>query len=300
MVQYFGRVVSDGAVYVELLRFALWISFGLFFIDGRSTMKDESKISNGDQERSSTRENDGGNESADGNGVNFSRGSNYHTEEGGVVVSGERGELADKPQGSPGVKSDDHEKQSGTVLRLSGSGGQEPDLTVEMHWYSVYVQAGCEGRVIDALKHRIAKSPLANRFGEILLPKVSESGDESKAKKIMPGYIFIQMQMTDETWELVRTTPKVLGFIGGYKNPPPIPEEEIQRLKEIVESRGEVLKERIKFLEGDVVTINEGPFKDFIGKVVQIDEERSKLTVEITIFGRQTPVQVDYSQVTKR
>lgn len=263
-------------------------------------MAGDSKTFNGENDMPSFQKTDGANDPVNNSGVDFAKASQDGGEAGTEIASEEGARSTDEQEVVRGFVNDYHDKQSGSVTGGSGSDQQGSGSTDGMHWYSVYVQAGCEGKVIDALKHRISKSPLGKMFGEILLPKISESGDESKAKKIMPGYIFIQMQMTDDTWELVRTTPKVLGFIGGYKNPPPIPEEEIRRLKEIVESKGEVLKDRIKFVEGDVVTINEGPFKDFIGKVVQIDEERSKLTVEITIFGRQTPVQVDYSQVTKR
>ncbi len=172
--------------------------------------------------------------------------------------------------------------------------------TSNLKWYSIYVQSGCEQKALEALQHRIKMSPYRNLFGEILIPKLSESDESSKARKLMPGYIFIQMEMNDETWEIVRKTPKVLGFIGGFKNPPPIPDEEINHIKEIIQSKGETLKKRLEFNEGDAVAIIDGPFKDFFGKIVRIDQESMKLTVEISIFGRQTPVQVDYSQVTRK
>ncbi|MCS6893371.1 MAG: transcription termination/antitermination protein NusG [Deltaproteobacteria bacterium] len=169
-----------------------------------------------------------------------------------------------------------------------------------LKWYSIYVQSGCEAKAIEALNHRIAQSKWKHKFGEILLPKIAEGDNQARAKKIMPGYIFIEMEMNDDTWELVRKTPKVLGFIGGFKNPPPIPEEEISRIKEIVDSKGEVLKQRLEFFEGEIVTVIDGPFKDFVGKITSVDNERSKLTVEISILGRQTPVVVDFAQVSKK
>ncbi|MCS6961130.1 MAG: transcription termination/antitermination protein NusG [Deltaproteobacteria bacterium] len=168
------------------------------------------------------------------------------------------------------------------------------------NWYSVYVQSGCELKALEALKHRINQSSFKDKFGEILLPKVSQGDNESRAKKLMPGYIFIEMEMTDDTWDLVRKTPKVLGFIGGFKNPPPIPENEIARIKEIIETKGEALKVKLEFSPGDIVVINDGPFKDFTGRVTDVDNDKSRLTVEISIFGRPTPVHVDFIQVNKK
>jgi transcriptional antiterminator NusG len=142
---------------------------------------------------------------------------------------------------------------------------------------------------------------MSEYFGEYLIPKVvKEENSKKSERKLMPGYIFLQMVLNEETWELVRKTPKISGFIGGYRNPPPVPEEEIQHLKEIQQKGADFRILNLNISEGDNVIINDGPFKDFSGSIIAIDQDKGKLTVEISIFGRQTPVIVDFTQITKK
>jgi len=178
-------------------------------------------------------------------------------------------------------------------------GSAEPSENLK--WYTVYVQSGSEAKALENLRARIKKEGLENFFGEYLVPKIIKQDDSKKTeRKIMPGYIFIQMVLNEKTWELVRKTPKISGFIGHFLNPPPVPEHEIQHLKDLQRLGGELKILKFDLAEGDVVNIIDGPFKDFSGKIIAIDKERAKLTVEISIFGRQTPVSVDFVQVVKK
>jgi transcriptional antiterminator NusG len=176
--------------------------------------------------------------------------------------------------------------------------------TAAMPWYAVHVAAGFEKAAKKLLEERIAFSDLRERFGaEIFLPveKVVElkSGRKSESeRKFFPSYLFIQMEMTPETWHLVKNTPRVTGFIGGdAKNPRPIPEHEILELKKRVEAGEASPRPKVVFARGEQVRVKEGPFADFTGTVEDVNFDRSKLTVAVTIFGRATPVELDFDQV---
>lgn len=174
-----------------------------------------------------------------------------------------------------------------------------------MRWYVVQVFSQFENTVKRALEERIEREGLQELFGEILVPseevvEVKDGVRRRSDRKFFPGYVLLQIDMTDEAWHLVRSIPRVLGFIGGKADrPAPISEREaaviLDRMREGVE------KPRPKFLfeVGETVRINEGPFNDFNGVVESVDYEKSRLHVAVSIFGRSTPVELEFGQVEK-
>lgn len=174
-------------------------------------------------------------------------------------------------------------------------------------WYVVQAYSGFEKNVQKALKERIAREEMEDYFGEILVP-VEEVVDIKNGRKIVserkffPGYVLVEMEMADASWHLVKSTPRVNGFIGGTANRPlPISQREVNT---IMEQFGGVQgdkrpKPKTEFEVGQKVRINDGPFADFTGDVNAVDYERSKLRVSVLVFGRETPVELDFGQVEK-
>ncbi|MBI4619069.1 MAG: transcription termination/antitermination protein NusG [Desulfobacterales bacterium] len=171
-------------------------------------------------------------------------------------------------------------------------------------WYVVHTYSGCENQVKAAIEERIKSHKKEDLFSEILVPseKVVElvKGEKKTSdRKIFPGYILINMELNNETWHIVRNTPKVTGFIGGRTDPVAIPDEEI---KEILNQMNEgTLKPKPKVLyeEGDTVRVIDGPFTNFNGVVAEVKPEKGKLKVFVSIFGRSTPVELEFLQVQK-
>ena len=172
-------------------------------------------------------------------------------------------------------------------------------------WYVLHVFSGMEKRVQKSLEERIAEAALDGYFGRILVP--SEEVMESRAgqksiseRRIFPGYIFVEMELTDETWHLVKSTNRVTGFLGGSGNrPTPISEQEVNKILFQIEEGGEKPRPKVLFEVGEMLRVSEGPFADFNGTVESVNYERSKVHVNVTIFGRITPVELDFSQVEK-
>ncbi len=174
-----------------------------------------------------------------------------------------------------------------------------------MRWYVVHAYSGFEKSVQKNLLERIRRSGMQDRFGEILVPveEVVEMklGQKSiSERKFFPGYILVQMDMTDESWHLVKSTPKVTGFVGGTSNKPtPISEKEVQNILRQVQEGVEKPKPKVLFEVGEAVRVTEGPFTDFHGNVEEVNYDKSKLRVSVMIFGRSTPVELDFGQVEK-
>ncbi|MCS6997094.1 MAG: transcription termination/antitermination protein NusG [Casimicrobiaceae bacterium] len=172
-------------------------------------------------------------------------------------------------------------------------------------WYVVHAFSGFEKSVMKALKERIARSPVADKFGEVLVPEeeVVEIKGGQKAitqRKFFPGYVLVQMEMTDETWHLVKSTPKVTGFVGGTPTrPAPISQKEVEAILGQLQAGAEKPKPKIVFEVGEMVRVKEGPFADFTGTVEDVNYEKTKLHVSVMIFGRATPVELDFGQVEK-
>lgn len=174
-----------------------------------------------------------------------------------------------------------------------------------MQWYVVHAYSGFEKSVARALKERIARAGMQDKFGEILVPveEVVEMKGGQKSvteRKFFPGYVLVQMEMNDDTWHLVKSTPKVTGFVGGTATKPaPISEKEVNAILQQIQEGVEKPKPKVLYEVGELVRIIDGPFSDFNGTVEEVNYEKSKLRVSVTIFGRATPVELDFSQVEK-
>ena len=174
-----------------------------------------------------------------------------------------------------------------------------------LRWYVVHAYSNFENQVKRSLEERIKRSGLEHFFGRILVPteEVVEMrmGQQRKSeRKFFPGYVLVQMELNDETWHLVKEVPRVLGFIGGTSDKPaPITDEEAATILSRVEEGASRPKPKILFEAGEVVLVVEGPFKDFNGVVEEVNYEKSKLRVSVLIFGRSTPVELDFGQVEK-
>ena len=174
-----------------------------------------------------------------------------------------------------------------------------------LKWYVVQAYSGHEQNVMRTLMERIEQSEIKDQFGEILVPteEVVEMRDGKKRKsdrKFFPGYVLVQMEMNDSTWHLVKESPRVLGFIGGTTDKPvPISTAEANSILQRVEDGVDKPRPKILFEPGEVVRVTDGPFTDFNGVVEEVNYEKSRLRISVLIFGRSTPVELEFTQVEK-
>ena len=172
-------------------------------------------------------------------------------------------------------------------------------------WYVVHAYSGFEKSVQRALVERIARDGMQDFFGQILVPveEVVEMRNGQKSiseRKFFPGYVLVEMEMNDDTWHLIKSTPKVTGFVGGTANKPtPISEKEVDKIMQQMQEGVEKPRPKVLFETGEVVRVKEGPFTDFHGSVEDVNYEKNKLRVSVTIFGRATPVELEFSQIEK-
>ena len=172
-------------------------------------------------------------------------------------------------------------------------------------WYVVHAYSGFEKSVQRALVDRIARSGMQDMFGQILVPveEVVEMKGGQKSiteRKFFPGYVLVEMEMNDESWHLVKSTPKVTGFVGGTATrPTPITEKEVDKIMQQMQEGVEKPRPKVLFEIGEMVRVKEGPFTDFHGAVEEVNYEKSRLRVSVTIFGRATPVELEFGQVEK-
>jgi transcription termination/antitermination protein NusG len=172
-------------------------------------------------------------------------------------------------------------------------------------WYVIRAYAGFEKKVVQALTERIKQCGLDDRFGEILVPtenvvEMHQGQKRESERKYFPGYVLIKMVMDDETWHLVRRAPKVLGFIGGTSDrPAPISDKEAEAILQRIEESVDKPKPKTLYEAGEVVRVISGPFADFNGVVEEVNYEKSRLRVAVLIFGRSTPVELEFGQVEK-
>lgn len=172
-------------------------------------------------------------------------------------------------------------------------------------WYVVHVYSGMENSVHKAMVERIERAGLQNYFGQILVPseEVVESKGGQKSiseRRIFPGYVLVEMDLTDETWHVIKSTPRVTGFLGGSGNrPSPISEKEVAKILSQMEEGVERPRPKVLFEVGELVRVKDGPFADFNGNVEDVNYEKNKVRVSVAIFGRSTPVELDFSQVEK-
>ncbi|MAT65841.1 MAG: transcription termination/antitermination protein NusG [Gammaproteobacteria bacterium] len=172
-------------------------------------------------------------------------------------------------------------------------------------WYVVHAYSGFENQVKRSLEERVARSGMQEKFGEILVPteevvEMREGQKRKSERKFFPGYVLVQMEMDDETWHLVKDVPKVMGFIGGTSDrPAPISDREADQILNRIQEGVEKPRPKVLFEVGEVVRVTDGPFNDFNGVVEEVNYEKSRLRVAVLIFGRSTPVELEFSQVEK-
>jgi transcriptional antiterminator NusG len=175
----------------------------------------------------------------------------------------------------------------------------------DLRWYVVHAYSGMEKAVERNILERIARAGMESKFGRILVPmeevvEIKNGQKKTTERKFFPGYVLVEMVMDDETWHLVKHTNKVTGFVGGAKNrPAPISEAEVVKIVNQMQEGTEKPRHKVEFLVGEFVRVKDGPFTDFNGSVEDVNYEKSKVRVAVTIFGRATPVELDFSQIEK-
>lgn len=177
--------------------------------------------------------------------------------------------------------------------------------TSKKRWYVVHAYSGMEKSVMRALTERVMRAGMEDQFGQILVPteeviEVKNGQKSVSERRFFPGYVLVEMEMTDETWHLVKNTSKVTGFIGGKSNKPtPIPPHEVDKIMQQMQDGVEKPRPKVLYEVGELVRIKDGPFTDFNGNVEEVNYEKSKVRVSVTIFGRATPVELEFGQVEK-
>ena len=171
-------------------------------------------------------------------------------------------------------------------------------------WYVVHTYSGYENRAKASLEQRIKEEGKSDLFGEILVPsekvvEVVKGEKRTSSRKFFPGYILVQMELNDDTWYVVKNTPKITGFVGGTTRPPPIPDAEVAKIKGQVEEGQVHPKPKFEFSRGEQVKVVDGPFSNFSGIVDEVNQDKGKLRVLVSIFGRSTPVELEFFQVEK-
>jgi len=175
----------------------------------------------------------------------------------------------------------------------------------DLRWYVVHAYSGMEKAVERNIIERITRAGMESKFGRILVPmeevvEIKNGQKKPTERKFFPGYVLVEMVMDDDTWHLVKHTNKVTGFVGGAKNrPAPISEAEVIKIVTQMQEGTDKPRHKIEFLVGELVRVKEGPFTDFNGSVEDVNYEKSKVRVAVTIFGRSTPVELDFSQIEK-
>src|ERR1700761_336356 len=171
-------------------------------------------------------------------------------------------------------------------------------------WYIVHAYSNFEKKVAEAIRDQARQQGIEDNFSEILVPtedvvEVRRGRKFNSERKFFPGYVLVKMELTDEAYVLVKNTPKVTGFLGSPSKPAPVSEKEVARIIGAIEEGVERPKPTIRFDIGETVRVTDGPFQSFSGVVEQVDEERARLRVTVSIFGRATPVELEYGQVEK-
>ena len=188
-----------------------------------------------------------------------------------------------------------------TVVESSAPAPVNPDL----RWYVVHAYSGMEKAVERNIQERITRAGMQAKFGRILVPmeevvEVKNGQKKTTERKFFPGYVLVEMVMDDDTWHLIKHTNKVTGFVGGTKNrPAPISEAEVMKIVNQMQEGTDKPRHKVEFVVGEFVRVKEGPFTDFNGSVEDVNYEKSKVRVSVTIFGRSTPVELEFSQIEK-
>ena len=175
----------------------------------------------------------------------------------------------------------------------------------DLRWYVVHAYSGMEKAVERNIRESIARAGMESKFGRILVPteevmEMKNGQRRTAERKFFPGYVFVEMVMDDESWHLVKHTNKVTGFVGGAKNrPAPISEAEVQKIVSQMQDGADKPRHKVEFMVGEFIRVKEGPFTDFNGTVEEVNYEKSKVRVSVTIFGRATPVELEFGQIEK-
>ena len=196
------------------------------------------------------------------------------------------------------------------IENAAADGQQAPEVPAkpvnpDLRWYVVHAYSGMEKAVERNIRERINRAGMQDMFGEILVPteevvEIKNGQKKTSERRFYPGYVLVQMIMNDDTWHLVKHTNKVTGFVGGAKNrPAPISEDEVAKILGQMEEGTEKPRHKVEFVTGEYVRVKDGPFTDFNGTVEEVNYEKSKVRVSVTIFGRATPVELEFSQVEK-
>jgi len=193
----------------------------------------------------------------------------------------------------------DEERREGQTDAAAAADGGDASAR---QWYIIHTYSGFENKVKQSLRQRADAYGMGDKIGEILVPteEVVELRDGKKIttrKKFFPGYVLVHMEMSDEAWHVVRSTPKVTGFVGGGQKPLPMPQEEVDRIINQVSVTKEKPKPKMDYHVGEQVKIIDGPFSNFTGVVEDVNEDRATLKVMVSIFGRATPVELEFHQV---
>jgi transcriptional antiterminator NusG len=190
------------------------------------------------------------------------------------------------------------------VVDTSAAPASKP-ANPDLRWYVVHAYSGMEKAVERNIKERIVREGMQDKFGRILVPmeevvEVKNGQKRTTERKFFPGYVLVEMVMDDDTWHLVKHTNKVTGFVGGAKNrPAPISEDEVMKIVNQMQEGSDKPRHKVEFEVGEYVRVKEGPFTDFNGTVEEVNYEKSKVRVAVTIFGRSTPVELEFAQVEK-
>ncbi|MDD5333413.1 MAG: transcription termination/antitermination protein NusG [Rhodoferax sp.] len=180
-----------------------------------------------------------------------------------------------------------------------------PPVNPDLRWYVVHAYSGMEKAVERNIIERINRAGMQDKFGRILVPmeevvEIKNGQKKTTERKFFPGYVLVEMVMDDDTWHLVKHTNKVTGFVGGAKtHPSPISEAEVKKIVSQMQEGTEKPRHKVEFVVGEFVRVKEGPFTDFNGSVEDVNYEKSKVRVAVTIFGRATPVELEFSQIEK-
>ena len=244
-------------------------------------------------------------DTVDTDGTSVSNGGDDHKNTDGspdksadVKENGDLTETGEEETNTEGVeqtdeKEDAEEKEDGVIII-------NPDIPEEAKWYVVHTYSGHENKVATTLKQRVEVGGFVNRIFKLFIPQqqkivVSEGKKRSVEERLFPGYVIVQMLLDDDSWYIVRSTPGVTGFVGMGSTPTPLPESEVKSLMRF--AKMEAPKFEAKFRVDDSVKIIDGPFKDFLGKVDEVNEDQGKVKVLVSVFGRETPVELDFEQV---
>lgn len=220
-----------------------------------------------------------------------------------AVAIEEASSLEGRPEEKPTAKPTE-EVESPVKAPLEAPPPRELSTNPNLRWYVVHVYSGFEFKVRQALEERIRTFKFTDSFGEIHVPQETvvelvRGEKKTSNRKFFPGYILVQMVLNQDTWHLVKETPKVTGFVGDASDPAPLSDEEVERVRVQVQEGAASPRSKASFEQGEAVKVIDGPFADFNGTVEEVKPEKGKVRVLISIFGRATPVELDFIQVEK-